>query len=367
MKIAIDARMMGSMSTRGSGRYIEELVRGLLKVAPEHRYILLEQDPEHSPFEGAPQVEHVKADISWYGFEEQVRLTGLIKKTKADIVHFPHWNMPLTFRGKCIVTIHDLLLLHQPSSAKASTRNSVVAAAKRVGHRLVLRHAINQTSVICVPTKWVGEDIKHFYPWAANKIVVTSEGLGDFPAPDHQRVPKDPFLMYLGSAYPHKRLDLLLEAWQEVAARHPGLFLVIAGEKDVFMDRWIKFVEAKNIPRVQFLGKLTDAELAGFLDHAKAFVFPSSHEGFGLPPLEALSRACPVVSSDSTCLPESLSMEGVFFFRDGDKNDMIRAVEMVLDPHMNAKEMAIHQVPFIRERYRWETVAKATLEAYERA
>lgn len=367
MKIAIDARMMGPLQTRGIGRYIEELVRALIKSAPQHELILLVRDPKSSPFQDAKNVRHLKADIPWYGFEEQMKMTSLLKRAKADVIHFPHWNMPLGFSGKCVVTVHDLLLVHQPASAKASTRNPITAGIKRLGHRFVLRHALQEARQICVPSKWVAEDVRRLSPKAAHKIMVTSEGLSRFPAPDAERVPSDPFLFYVGSAYPHKRLDLLLEAWETLARRHPHISLIIAGEQDVFMERYRQAVERKNIPRVQFPGRLTDAELAAHLDHATEFVFPSSNEGFGLPPLEALSRGCPVVSSDSTCLPEILPTQGVFFFRDGDENDMIRAVETVLDPRSHARESAAQAASIVRQRYRWEETAKRTLEAYERA
>ncbi|MBM3205020.1 glycosyltransferase family 4 protein [Candidatus Uhrbacteria bacterium] len=367
MRITIDARMMGPMVTRGIGRYVEELVRGMVYLAPEHHFTLLVRHPDASPFIGIPNVEHVSADIHWYTWKEQIMLPRLLRETNADLIHIPHWNVPLRFRGPLVITIHDLLLFHQAGSAKASTRNPIFSMAKRVGHRLTLRHAVNQARMILTPTNWVSKDVEHFYPQAASKIRMTSEGLTALPEPDFRRVPDTDFLFYVGSAYPHKHLDVLLDAWKEIGARHQGLSLVMAGQEDVFMARYVKRVHQEQIPRVSFPGRVTDAELAGFLSRAKAFVFPSTHEGFGLPPLEALSVGCPVISSDSTCLPEVLPQEGVFFFRSGDTNDMIRAVEAVLRDLDVARLSARKAVPIVLQKYQWNEVAKKTLAAYEEA
>lgn len=368
MRIAIDARMMGPMNTRGIGRYVEELIRAMLPLAPDDQFILLTRNPEASPFLGIPNVEHLKADIQWYSLREQLEMPRLLRQASADVVHVPHWNVPLRFsHPHLVITVHDLILLHQPKSAKASTRGPIVSSLKTFGHRLTLRHAIHQARVILSPTNFVTEDIKHFYPSSASKIVFTGEGLSPLPLPDLARVPTSPFLFYVGSAYPHKGLDLLLDGWKELALRHPHLFLVLAGQEDVFMARYVARVHQEQIPRVTFPGRVTDSELAGFLSQAQAFVFPSTHEGFGLPPIEALSMGCPVVSSDSSCLPEVLPKEGVFFFRTGDKNDMIRAVDALLSQLAQARAAAQTVRSLIKEKYQWSKVAERTLEAYQRA
>ena len=366
MRIAIDARMMGPMATRGIGRYTEELVRALISLKTAHTFVLLERDPESSVFNCAPDVEHIKADVPWYRWEEQTRMPGLIESTHADLVHFPHWNVPFNYRGPTVLTIHDLLLRHQPGSAKASLKNPFIAWTKRLGQRIVLRRAIDQARAILVPTHFVERDVHKMYPLTATKVTVTGEGLSRLPTPDFCRVPSNPFILYVGSAYPHKRLDFLVDAWQAIHAYHPDLSLVIAGEEDVFMARHVASVKQKNLPRVIFTGRVTDAELAGLYQRAELFVFPSSFEGFGLPPIEALSYGCPVVSSDSTCLPEVLPKDGVFFFKSGDKDAMIRAIDTAFGQLSLAKQSAQAQRPLIEQTYRWEEVAKKTLGAYER-
>lgn len=294
-------------------------------------------------------------------------MPDLVRKARADLLHVPHWNIPFFSRMPFVVTIHDLLLLHQPWSAKASTRSPAAAFVKRFGHRIVLRRAVNRSSSICVPTEFVADDLVRACGVSREKIIVTGEGISCLPLPDVSRVPSSPHLLYVGSAYPHKRVDLLLDAWKTLASRHPEFSLVIAGEKDVFLRRYEAFVQEQHLPRVVFPGRLTDAELAGFLSHADLFVFPTSHEGFGLPPIEALSRGCPIVASDIPPLREILPSNGVSFFRSGDADDMIQKIEAQLARGADAKREALAGGKEARRRHDWRAVAKRTILAYERA
>lgn len=366
MRIAIDARMMSPLLTRGIGRYIEEVVRAMLdQITGADKLVLLVRHPETSVFLGHPSVEHVEADIQWYSVQEQIRMPKLLRSAHADLVHVPHWNVPLAYRGPLIVTIHDLILRHQTASAKASTRHPVFAATKRMGYRFLLQDVMQKAQTLLVPTQFVAQDVQTLYPKTAGKIIVTSEGIGDFPNEDNHFVPENPYVFYVGSAYPHKRLDVLFEAWQRVADRYPQHQLVIAGEEDLFMARHVAMVHQRGIPRVHFLGRISDAELAALYHHAVAFVFPSSQEGIGLPPLEALSYGTPVISSDSSCLPEVLDQEGVFFFRNGDVNGMIEKIDTVLSDPISARERAMRSSSSVRQRFSWKHVAERTWEAYQ--
>lgn len=366
MRIAIDARMMGPLNTRGIGRYTEELIRGLIPLLePSDSLILLVKDPSHCIFQGNPRVEIHQANAHWYSFKEQLFMPWILSQVKADVVHIPHWNVPLLYRGPLVLTVHDLLLLHPEAekSAKISTKHPFIFWMKRLGYRLTLWHAMRQAKVVFVPTEYVAKDINRFYPDATIPRV-TSEGLPQLPVAYHQSLSYESFLFYVGSAYPHKRLDLILEAWPILADRYPHLHLVLGGELDVFMKRHQHTAAKKNLPRVHFPGRLSDEQLANHYSQATAFLFPSANEGFGLPPLEALSYGCPVVSSDSTSLPEVLPREGVFFFQNGDVNGMIRAIDQILEHPSEAREAVQRSLSDLRLRYDWKKVAEKTLSGY---
>ncbi|MFA6429604.1 MAG: glycosyltransferase family 1 protein [Patescibacteria group bacterium] len=364
MRIAIDARMMGAEKTRGIGRYIEELVAAMLDES-EHTFVLIVRELEGKRFIGHPRIEQIVADVPWYSVAEQVRMPAFYREAHADFVHVPHWNVPMSYQGPLVLTMHDLILRHQPLSAKTSTRHPWIAAIKHAGYRAVLGSALKKAQVICVPTQYVAEDIQRYYPVPSERLVVTGEGVTAFPAPDMSRVPEGRFLLYVGAAYPHKRLDLLLAGWKELATRHQDVSFVIAGEKDVFMARLEEEAIRLHLPRMSFLGRVTNAELAGLYKNASAFVFPSSDEGFGLSPLEALSLGCPVVASDAACLPEVLAKTRAHIFRNGDVSGMISAIDAILVA-TNARHEAEQSWHLIKESFSWKSAARKTLAAYER-
>lgn len=365
MHIAIDARMMSAGVSRGIGRYTEELIRGMLAVSSNERYTLFVKDVTQSPFLNNPRVDHIQAAVPWYGWREQLQFPKILNDLKPDLYHFPHWNVPLAFNRPFVVTIHDLILLHpaSASSTNISTRHPLYAKLKRLAYRVTLHRVAAKAKSIIVPTNFVAKDVERFFP--QTKPQVTSEGLTRFSSPDKSVAGIKPFLFYVGSAYPHKRLDILVTTWPEIKHRHPELKLYIAGRLDAFMQRVQAQVEERKLVDIVFLDHITDEQLAAYLRSASAFIFPSSDEGFGLPPIEALSLGCPVVSSDASCLPEVLPKEGVVFFRNGDADDMIRAIDQVLTDDM--KQQALHGADLIAEGFSWEQVARRTLDVYRHA
>jgi glycosyltransferase involved in cell wall biosynthesis len=363
MRITIDARMMSPGVTRGIGRYIEELVKAMAVEESEHQFtIIVRRKSSEVPV----NVTQVIVDILWYGVAEQLKMPGVIAATRPDLVHVPHWNVPIFSRVPRVVTIHDLLLLSEPASAKITTRGPAVAWIKRMGHRFVLQRALFGSQMILVPTQYVAGDIRRHFPSLKTPIVVTGEGM---PMVDEQKwsepAAEKPYLLYVGSAYPHKGLDLLLDAWRELSAHHPQLSLVLAGERDVFMKRLEGRVAREHLPRVQFPGRVSEAELPGLYAKATAFVFPSRQEGFGLPPLEAMAYGCPVISADSTCLPEVLGTQGVTFFRTGDSGDILRAIGTVLQDPQGFRIAARTAVVGLAKRHSWKDAAGTTLKAYQ--
>ncbi len=378
MKIAIDARMMGPDATRGIGRYVEELVGAMLAIAPEHRYVLVTRTLTHR-FVDHPSVETIVANVPWYGVAEQVRMPKVFAAIQADLVHVPHWNVPVRYHGPLIVTIHDLILRHTPDSAKISTRSAPARWIKRLGYRFVLGRAISHASKILVPTQYVAKDVGRFYPASRTKLCVTGEGMPgleirsvkpeDQEGSDHELratsfAGNAPYLLYVGSAYPHKGLEDLLSAWQEIASAYPDLHLKIAGERDGFMQKIETSVTSQQLPRITFLGRVSDTDLKGLYEQAAGFVFPSHDEGFGLPPLEALAHGCPVLSSDAGPLPEVLGPDGAIFFRVGQPNAILAAVHTLMSDQETARRKAVSAARSLALRHSWTHAARATLDAY---
>lgn len=364
MRIAIDARMMGPTSTRGIGRYVEELIRHMLEIAPEHTFVLVTRQKDH-PFVHHPSVETHVVDIVWYGLQEQLRMSRVMRSLRADVVHFPHWNVPLNFSQSYVLTVHDLLLRHFPASAKASTRGPIVRAIKQLGYRLVLSHAISRAARILVPTQTVADDVAQLYPRSRSRLIVTGEGMPSSPLDEGAALDRQsPYLLYVGAAYPHKGLDDVLAAWPSVSREFPELRLRIVGEQDVFMRRAMDLAKTSNAPRVEFLGSVSDENLQKLYCNATAFVFPTHFEGFGLPPLEAIAHGTPVLCSDIPVMREVLGDDGAIFFRPGSPNDILLAVQRLMREPEHVRQQTREQAVELARRHQWKNAAQHTLNAY---
>ncbi len=323
MKIGIDARMFGPEQA-GLGRYIEQLILHLEHIDKSNQYILfLKKDNFEKYIPKNPNFEKVLADISWYSWAEQFKFKRIIKKQKLDLMHFPHWNVPIFYRDPFVVTIHDLIMYHYPRH-EASTLGPISYWFKDRASRVVLNHAIKKSRKIFVTSEFTKHDLNKTLGVNLNKMVTLYQA--PFFKEQRKRTKEDqkeffeklkiekPYLLYVGNAYPHKNLERLVQAWNLFTRQHGLHFqLVLAGKRNFFYDRLFESETVKSSNGIIFTDFLADDDLQLLYDHAQAFIFPSLYEGFGLPPIEAMYHGLPVASSNQTSLPEVLGRSAIYF------------------------------------------------------
>ena len=117
MRVIIDARLYGPKHT-GNGRYTQNLIKELNKVDTKNKYYVLLRKENYDKLTFSQNFTKILADFKHYSFEEQFKLPFVLNKVKPDLVHFPHFNIPLFYFGKYIVTIHDLIMHKFTSGAK---------------------------------------------------------------------------------------------------------------------------------------------------------------------------------------------------------------------------------------------------------
>lgn len=361
MKIVIDARLI---KQSGIGRYLERLVTNLLEIDQHNQYVLLVRPEDESQLQHLikPNCSFVHAPYRWFSLGEQTKLPALISSLKPDLVHFPNFNAPLLYRGPFVATIHDLTLLRF-KNIRGGAAHHLIYDAKLPALRLSLRHAVKNSRKVIVPTEFVARDVIQTYRVPASHVAMTYEASDPFVAESGSLPPavKPPFLLYVGNSYPNKNLRRLVEAFEQLRQKNPGLQLVIAGKPDY----WQGGLKRQAPDGVIFTGFVDDAELAGLYQKAEAFVFPSLSEGFGLPPLEAMQAGLPVISSHATCLPEVLG-EAAIYFDPTDPADMAAKIEQVLTNKKLRQELVKKGQTQVK-KYSWRHMAEQTLAIYEQA
>src|SRR3989338_812873 len=362
MRIGIDARMIGKGF--GLARYIEQLILHLQIQDTENEYIIFLKRDNFDTFEPTnSNFKKVLADISWYSFEEQLKFPWIIRKAKVDVMHFPHFNVPVVYSGPYIVTIHDLIMFHYPRQ-EASTHGPFVYWVKDFVHRLVVRSASRRAKHIFVTSEFTKCDVHETLGVAMEKMTVTYQAPFANAAPSNvgtsfilstYKITK-PYLLYVGAAYPHKNLDGLLEAWKLFQEKYGTAYqLLLVGKENFFYNKLKQKIEKESID-VIYTGFVPDDELSNLYKNSTLYVFPSLYEGFGLPPLEAMIHAAPVVSSNASCLPEVLQ-DAALYFDPHKSEEMADTIYKGIteDPtRLKLQENAQKLLP----KYSWDTLAK---------
>ncbi|MEK7625089.1 MAG: glycosyltransferase family 1 protein [Patescibacteria group bacterium] len=369
MRIGIDARMYGPQQG-GLGRYIEQLILNLEKLNPNADFVIFLRQDNWNDFAPSNQrFTKVLADVPWYGLREQFELPKIIRETKVDLMHFPHWNVPLFYSKPFVVTIHDLLLLHYPTR-RASTLGPVLYFIKNLFFRLILRHAAKRSKKIITVSNFSKEDIVKNLNVSEEKITVTYLAANPvanppLPRPSGESKIARPYALYVGVAYPHKNLDRLLEAWKIFYEKTGNRYqLVLVGKRNYFYDKLLKkFEDLLAMGQVIFTDFVDDQTLDNLYREASVYVFPSLYEGFGIPPLEAMLHGVPVVASSAASLPEILEGAALYF----DPLMTNELAETLISAFENRKlrEELSNLGKNILAKYSWLTTAKKTSEVYQ--
>ncbi len=359
-RIVIDARESGT----STGRYIDKLVEHLDKLNPGHEIIVLAKSHRMGYLKKvAPSFNVVEADYKEFTFAEQLGFKKRIKSLGPDLVHFGKDHQPILYRGKVITTMHDLTT----ARFRNPNKNFLVFKFKQVVYKSVVRRVASKSAAIITATEFVKGDVVHYTAVNPDKIIVTPEAADVFDEPS-EPIPAfkgKQFIMFNGRPLPHKNLERLIQAFARLHAKHPDLYLMIAGKKDRSHATYETLAEQLKVAdRVILTDWISDGQLKWAMENTKAYVYPSLSEGFGLPPLEAMLNGAPVVASNATCIPEVCG-DAAHYFDPLDVADMAGAIEQVLTDKKLRGKLIKRGRDQVR-KYSWQRMAKQTLAVYEK-
>lgn len=374
MKIGIDARLYG-LEHAGLGRYVMKLVQLVIKMDKKNKYVLFLNSRHVEKFRGKKRIKVVECNIPIYSFSEQVILPFVFAKEKLDLLHVPHFNAPLLYSGKYILTIHDLIK-HASVGPATTTHNQLLYFLKRTGYLLLTSLISARAMAVLVPSKFVKEDVIKKLHTKPEKITVTYEAVDS----SLQEVVLDqsekkeilqkygltqPFIVYTGSVYPHKNVDVLIEAiGKHNKVKEVDLELALICSRSVFWDRTNKKINDKGISNwIKMLGFVDDCDVSKLYSLALALVHPSKMEGFGLTGLEAMSVGLPVISSNASCLPEVYGEAALYFSPDNIDELVARLEELIKDSEL--RESLSERGYLQARKYSWEKMSEQTIAVYQ--
>ena len=364
--IIIDARLYGPKHT-GIGRYTKNLLKSLIKLSDFKKYkftlIIYKELEDEIKKDLGDNFNYATTDIKHYSLKEQLFLPFLIYKLHPDLVHFTHFNKPILYFPKSVITIHDLIK-HFFKGKNTTTRNQFLYQIKYLGYLILIRTIVTRNQII-VPSNFWRDFLIKKYHLKESQVVTTHEAVDPIFLADakDESVNENPenYLIYTGNLYPHKNIIVLLRALKKL----PDINLKIICARNFFsekLSRQIKRLKLKK--QVELLGYLDDKQFKEVYNKALALVHPSLMEGFSLTGLEAMALNCPVISSNSSCLPEIYG-DSVLYFDPNDSDDLVQKINQLKD-NLPLRQKLIDLGHQQLQKYSWDKTAKQTLAVYQK-
>lgn len=355
----------------GVGRYVDGLVSALAEVdadlaiasqrADAERYGRMA--PNAKVIAGPAAIAHRPARLAW----EQTGLPLVAQQVGAEVVHSPHYTMPLRAGRPVVVTIHDATFFTEPD---------LHTSVKGTFFRSATRTALRRSARCVVPSKATRDELIRILDADATLLDVAYHGVDQqtfhVPADEEKKrvqarlgLAGQPYIAFLGMLEPRKNVPGLVRGWVKACAdRDDAPALVLAGGTgwDDTIDAAIS--EVPSHLRVLRPGYLRFTDLPGFLGGAMLVAYPSHGEGFGLPVLEAMACGAPVLTTQRLSLPE-VGGDAVAYTEPDSDAIAVALTSLLDDPDRRAVlGEAGHQRSL---EFTWAHSAEAHLASYARA
>lgn len=338
----------------GIGTYLRHLLPLVIRSMDDVEFYLL-GDAEAMvalQWQAMPNVRLVDCKAPIYSIREQFELARKIPSS-SKLFWSPHYNIPLFYRGRLLVTVHDVFHLAMPEF--------VGGLHRRLYAQAMFGAVVKRADTVVCDSEFTMRELARFAGVSEQKLRVIRLGIdSSWFAPVQAPSPHaKPFLLFVGNVKPHKNLVRLLDAFASIAELVPH-DLVIVGKKEGFItgDDVVKKRALRLGDRVHFTGYIDDAVLRQYFSHAAALVFPSLYEGFGLPPLEAMASGCPVIVSSAASLPEVCG-EAAVYCDPCNSEDIAQKILLVLGDESLRADLIRKGLEQAR-KFTWESCAEET-------
>jgi glycosyltransferase involved in cell wall biosynthesis len=351
-RIGVNALYLIPGGVGGTEIYLRELLGALARLDANNEYFIFtnletgaDLVPKQANFHWKPQAIHAKwrpARILW----EQIVLPLEASRYRLDVMFNPGFTAPMLAPCACVTVFHDLQHKRHPEYFRWFDRPF---------WRLLLWASAHRSRTLIAVSEATGEDLSRYYPFTKGRVVVIPHGVSDaFFMLGRSRT--EPYLLCVSTLHPHKNLERLIRAYAQKAREFK---LVIAGMRGFHSDALDRLIAELGCgDSVRLTGWIPREELMALFEKARAFVYPSTFEGFGMPVLEAMAAGIPVACSDIPPLKE-VAGDAALFFDPLDEDALAAAIERIMDDEALRQKLA--QAGSKRARdFTWTRAALAT-------
>lgn len=376
VRIAIDLTSLAD-NFSGIERYAMNITKELIELdkTKKHTYILLFKRNIHQEFNGYKKKRNVECKV-FKGENKlvfaQILFPLHLYRIKADVFLFLAFQSPILFRHRRIYnTIHDLTCWDCPETMKKHMEWYF---------KLEICNALRISKGIITISKFTRKRIIEHFQYDKDKIILAYCGISDvfmdFVREQKSLMTKDEldkrldirhkyhlpeqYLLCLATLEPRKNLPFLVETYVELQEEERiNIPLVLAGRKGWKMDEFLERIEDRYRKNIIVTGFIDDKDLPYIYHMADCFIFPSVYEGFGMPPLEAMSVGTLVISSDASSLPEVLGRAAAYF-QPGDKQELKEKLKLGI--RQECGDVTVSEIKKKVEKFQWDKAAAAIAE-----
>lgn len=370
MKIGIDGRAAKWYRGTGIGTYSFQLISSLNKIDNINNYLIyMPTDYKlEIKFKKNTEIKLIKEQVK-SSFWEEVNIPNSFTDKNLQLYHVPQNGIGLPHHKKCpfVITLHDVIPLKMPETVSDQYLKIFNTEMPNI---------ISLCDGIITVSEYSKEDIIKTFNFPREKVFVTYLASEDIYKPINKKISKtiiknhygisDDFILYIGGFSPRKNILGLINAFSILKRKlDNNLKLVIAGNKGISYNIYKKRVEELNLQSsILFPGFISMEYIPYLYNASKLFVYPSFYEGFGLPPLEAMSCGIPVIASNATSIPEIVQDSALLIDPNNIDELSYKMYNVLMDK--NLQETLIAKGFKRVKKLSWNKTAAQTLDAYNK-
>lgn len=362
MRIAINTRFLLSNNLEGIGWFTWEVAKELVANHPEHHFVFLFDRPFKPKFIPASNVEGIvvqpparHAVLWWWWFE--MAIPAVLKRHKIDVFLSPDSYCSLRSKVPTVMVCHDIAFCHYPEQ---------VPFHGRVFYKHYVPKYLKRAERIISVSEFTKQDIIRQYQTAGEKIAVACNGARSVFQVLNEKEKREvkqqysqgqDYFFYLGSVHPRKNVARLIQAFDQYKTARPSPVKLLIGGRMAWQTTAIEqaLTNATHRVDIELLGYLDDVQLAKILGSAIALAYPSLFEGFGIPLLEAMHAEVPILTSNTSSLPE-VAGEAAILVDPMDVNAISRGMQALYESPTTRKAL-VAKGNIQRQKFSWKKAA----------
>ncbi len=372
MRIGIEAQRLFRPKKHGMDIVVLELIRHLQEEDLENQYfIFVKPDEDNQVIKETPNFNIVEVEGGPYPFWEQVKLPQKIKEYKIQLLHCTSNTAPLRPGVPLIITLHDIIYLERLDLKKGTWY-------QRIGNlyrRWNVPRVVPSCETILTVSEYEQKRIKDHFQLDTDKVQVVYNSVGDHfltepKAIDLERIKvkyelPDSFIFFLANTDPKKNLRGVLRALAILQAQgNLKIPLVMLDFKEEYLMEVLKEIGAPELrSMIQISGYVPNKELPYFYKLSKMFLYPSLRESFGIPILEAMACGTPVITSNTSSMPEVAGNAALLI--DPFEPQTIADAIIKLEVDTELREQLINKGYVRAQQFSWTNTAKKVKKIYE--